>query len=222
MSWNVKVVMGLTLAASIGVGQSHAGGLYLNEFATPSMGTAGAGGEAWAHDASTAFAFHNPAGMTRLEGHQLSLGFGLGRGETEFDANANTPFGGGNGGDAIGDVVASGMYDSDEVSLLVDMGTNGELIFGNNMWLVSCSVASGPAVEGGGVRFGMRGMRGGIEHVQIDPDSLVAKYTVIGNTRPRGICGSGIIDVAAEMFSVGILDFAGKIRADRTLSAATA
>jgi len=120
------------------------------------------------------------------------------------------------GGDAIGDVIASGMHDSNEVSLLVDMGTNGELIFGNDMWLVSCSVASGPAFEGGGVRFGMRGMRGGIEHVHIDPDSLAAEYTVIGNTRPRGICGSGIIDVAAEMFSVGILDFAGKIRGDRT------
>jgi uncharacterized 2Fe-2S/4Fe-4S cluster protein (DUF4445 family) len=120
------------------------------------------------------------------------------------------------GGDAVGDVIASGMYDSDEVSLLVDMGTNGELIFGNKVWLVSCSVASGPAFEGAGVRFGMRGMRGGIEHVKIDPDSFEAKYAVIGDTRPRGICGSGIIDVAAEMFSVGILDFAGKIKADQT------
>ncbi len=120
------------------------------------------------------------------------------------------------GGDAIGDVIASGMYDVDETSLLVDMGTNGEIVFGSNLWLVSCSVASGPAFEGGGVRFGMRAMRGGIEHVKIDPESLEAEYTVIGNTRPRGICGSGIIDAAAEMFSVGILDFAGKIKKDRT------
>jgi uncharacterized 2Fe-2S/4Fe-4S cluster protein (DUF4445 family) len=120
------------------------------------------------------------------------------------------------GGDAIGDVVASGMYDSDEISLLVDMGTNGEIIFGNNKWLVSCSVASGPAFEGGGVRFGMRAMRGGIEHVKIDPESLEAEYTVIEDTRPTGICGSGIIDAAAEMFSVGILDFAGKIVKRRT------
>jgi len=120
------------------------------------------------------------------------------------------------GGDAIGDVVASGMYDSDEISLLVDMGTNGEIIFGNNKWLVSCSVASGPAFEGGGVRFGMRAMRGGIEHVKIDPESLEAEYTVIEDTRPTGICGSGIIDAAAEMFSAGILDFAGKIVKRRT------
>jgi len=120
------------------------------------------------------------------------------------------------GGDAVGDVVASGMYDSEETSLLVDMGTNGEIILGNKNWLVSCSIASGPAFEGGGVKFGMRAMRGGIEHVKIDPQTFNAKYTVIGGTAPRGICGSGIIDAAAEMFSVGILDFAGKIVEGRT------
>jgi uncharacterized 2Fe-2S/4Fe-4S cluster protein (DUF4445 family) len=120
------------------------------------------------------------------------------------------------GGDAVGDVVASGMYNSDETSLLVDMGTNGEIILGNKNWLVSCSIASGPAFEGGGVRFGMRAMRGGIEHVKIDPKTFKAEYTVIGDTIPRGICGSGIIDAAAEMFSVGILDFAGKIVKGRT------
>jgi len=120
------------------------------------------------------------------------------------------------GGDATGDVIASGMYNSDEISLLVDMGTNGEIILGNKNWLVSCSVASGPAFEGAGVRFGMRGMQGGIEHVKINPESFEAEYTVIGNTLPKGICGSGIIDAAAEMFSVGILDFRGKIVEGRT------
>lgn len=120
------------------------------------------------------------------------------------------------GGDATGDVIASGMYNSDEISLLVDMGTNGEIILGSKNWLVSCSVASGPAFEGAGVRFGMRGMQGGIEHVKIDPESFEAEYTVIGNTLPKGICGSGIIDAAAEMFSVGILDFRGKIVEGRT------
>jgi uncharacterized 2Fe-2S/4Fe-4S cluster protein (DUF4445 family) len=120
------------------------------------------------------------------------------------------------GGDAIGDVVAAGMYDSDEISLLVDMGTNGEIIFGNKDWLVACSVASGPAFEGAGVRFGMRAMRGAIEHVKIDPHSLEARYTVIGNICARGICGSGVIDAAAEMFYVGILDFRGKLIEGRT------
>jgi len=120
------------------------------------------------------------------------------------------------GGDAVGDVVASGMYNSDETSLLVDMGTNGEIILGSKNWLVSCSIASGPAFEGGGVKFGMRAMRGGIEHIKIDPKTFRAECTVIGDTIPRGICGSGIIDAAAEMFSVGILDFAGKIVKGRT------
>jgi len=120
------------------------------------------------------------------------------------------------GGDAVGDVITSGMHESGEVSLLVDMGTNGEIIFGNDTWLVSCSCASGPAFEGEGIRFGMRGMEGGIEHVRIDPGSLRAEYTVIGETPPRGICGSGVIDAAAEMFSVGILDFTGRIVEGRT------
>jgi len=91
------------------------------------------------------------------------------------------------------------------------MGTNGEIIFGNNKWLMSCSCASGPAFEGGGIKFGIRAMRGGIEHVKINPKTLKAKCTVIGETAPRGICGSGIIDTVAEMFSTGILDFTGKI-----------
>jgi len=120
------------------------------------------------------------------------------------------------GGDVVGDIVASGMYDSDETSLLVDMGTNGEIVFGNRDWFVSCSVASGPAFEGAGIRFGMRAMQGAIEHVKIDHESHEAEYTVIGNKRPRGICGSGLIDAAAEMFCVGILDFRGKIVEDGT------
>ena len=76
-----------------------AGGLYLNEFATPSMGTAGAGQEALSADASTNFAFHNPAGMTRLDGHQISLGAGVLWGDSEFETDDDTPFGGGDGGD---------------------------------------------------------------------------------------------------------------------------
>jgi len=115
------------------------------------------------------------------------------------------------GGDAIGDVIASGMYESDKISLLVDLGTNGEVIFGNKNWLFSCSCASGPAFEGMGVRHGMRCARGGIEHVRIDPDTFRAEVSVIGGRPPKGICGSGIIDVTAEMFKVGILDFVGKL-----------
>ena len=93
--------LGLILAAS-GYSSAGAGGLYLNEFATPSMGTAGAGQEAWANDASTNFAFHNPAGMTRLKGNSISFGVGLLVGQTEFDTDSDTPFSGGDGGDQAG------------------------------------------------------------------------------------------------------------------------
>ena len=91
-------LLGLMLLAG-GYSVAAAGGLYLNEFATPSMGVAGAGAEAVASDASTNFAFHNPAGMTRLDGHSISLGAGVLVGDTEFDTDADTPFSGGDGGD---------------------------------------------------------------------------------------------------------------------------
>jgi uncharacterized 2Fe-2S/4Fe-4S cluster protein (DUF4445 family) len=120
------------------------------------------------------------------------------------------------GGDAIGDVLASGLNESEEISLLVDMGTNGEIILGNKTWFMSSSCASGPAFEGGGIRFGMRAMRGGIEHVKINPKTYKVTFTVIGDISPRGICGSGIIDLAAEMFNAGILDFTGNIMEGKT------
>ncbi|MGD1004043.1 MAG: ASKHA domain-containing protein [Methanoregulaceae archaeon] len=115
------------------------------------------------------------------------------------------------GGDAVGDVIASGMHISEDMSLLIDLGTNGEIIIGSKDWLASVSCASGPAFEGGGITFGMRAMRGAIEHVRIDPITSEVTYTVIGKVPPRGICGSAIIDAAAGMVAAGILDFAGKL-----------
>ena len=94
-------ILSLLLVAG-GYSSAGAGALYLNEFATPSMGVAGAGQEAYANDASTNFALHNPAGMTRLEGHSIALGAGLLQGDTEFDTDPDTPFNGGNGGDQAG------------------------------------------------------------------------------------------------------------------------
>lgn len=113
------------------------------------------------------------------------------------------------GGDAIGDVLTAGIHKKMEISLLIDLGTNGEIILGNKDWLVSTSCASGPAFEGAGMRSGMRAMRGAIDTVKIGLDGHVTIH-VIGDTEPKGICGSGIIDVAAEMARAGILDFSGK------------
>lgn len=116
------------------------------------------------------------------------------------------------GGDVVGGVISSGMHVSSDLSFLIDMGTNGEIILGNSEWLASVSCASGPAFEGGGITFGMRAMKGAIEHLRIDPATSESTYSVIGNVPPRGICGSGIIDAAAEMVEARILDFAGKLR----------
>jgi len=115
------------------------------------------------------------------------------------------------GGDAVGDIIASGMHLSGDLSLLIDLGTNGELVFGNKNWLASASCASGPAFEGAGITSGMRAMRGAIDHVSIDPETARVFWATLGNEKPRGICGSGIIDAAAEMVRSGILDFTGEI-----------
>lgn len=115
------------------------------------------------------------------------------------------------GGDAIGDVMLSKMYESTEISLLVDIGTNVEAILGSNGWFLSTTAAAGPAFEGWGIRFGMRSVEGAIDHIKIDAATLRASYTIIGESKPRGICGSGLIDLMSEMFRNGILDSLGRI-----------
>jgi uncharacterized 2Fe-2S/4Fe-4S cluster protein (DUF4445 family) len=116
------------------------------------------------------------------------------------------------GGDVTADVIASGMSDREEVSLLIDVGTNGELVLGNESFLVSCSCSAGPAFEGGEVEFGTRAMYGAIERIWIDDNKV--QYSTIGNVRPKGICGSGLIELIAELFSNGIIDRVGKIQPD--------
>ncbi len=117
------------------------------------------------------------------------------------------------GGDVTADVIASGMSDRKEISLLIDVGTNGELVLGNESFLASCSCSAGPAFEGGEVEFGTRAMYGAIERIWID-DAKV-HYSTIGNVRPKGICGSGLIELIAELFSNGIIDRVGKIQPDK-------
>ena len=118
------------------------------------------------------------------------------------------------GGDAVADVLASGMHESPQISILIDMGTNGEIIIGGKGWLLSTSCAAGPAFEGWEIKFGMRSVEGAIEHVKVDRATLKSIYTVIGREqyKARGICGSGIIDALAEMHRSGLVDSLGKIR----------
>lgn len=115
------------------------------------------------------------------------------------------------GGDIVADVLASEMYRRTDLSLLIDVGTNGEIVLGNEDWMVACSCSAGPAFEGGEVHFGMRAMTGAIDSVSID-ENLEVSFTTINDAPPRGICGSGLIDLLGEMFLRGIIDKKGRIK----------
>ncbi len=115
------------------------------------------------------------------------------------------------GGDLIADILAAGLYRTDEPSILVDIGTNAEIVLGSRDWLVACAGAAGPALEGGVVERGMMAGAGAIDRVRIDRGSLDPSFHVLGEEKAAGICGSGLIDLIAEMFMSGILTVQGKI-----------
>ena len=114
------------------------------------------------------------------------------------------------GGDVVAGILASGMHRQEEVSLLFDVGTNGEVVLGNREWRIACSSSAGPAFEGGEVGCGMRAFPGAIESVRIEPGTAAAEWTTIGGRRPAGLCGSGILDLCAELFRAGIVDRSGR------------
>jgi len=112
------------------------------------------------------------------------------------------------GGDLTAGILATGLHERDDVCLLLDVGTNGEIIIGNREWLMACSASTGPALEGAGVECGMIAEKGAIERVYIEDGEI--RYKVIGNVAPTGICGSGIIDLVAVLVSAGIIDRSGE------------
>jgi|Deesub1362B_J571_1020462.scaffolds.fasta_scaffold00061_16 uncharacterized 2Fe-2S/4Fe-4S cluster protein (DUF4445 family) len=123
------------------------------------------------------------------------------------------------GADNVGVLIAEEPYNQDEIVLIIDIGTNGELLLGNRQRICSTSCATGPAFEGAQIKFGMRAAPGAIEKVRIDPETKECYYKVIGKAdwhtylqevNAKGICGSGIIDAVAEMFKAGIIDKTGK------------
>jgi len=116
------------------------------------------------------------------------------------------------GGDITAGVLASGLDEVELPSMLIDLGTNGEIVLGNREWLVCCSASAGPAFEGSGVRCGARAMQGAIQKVVVDPASCEATCTAIGGVAPTGICGSGYIDALAGLFRAGVIDRQGAIR----------
>ncbi|MHB1415056.1 MAG: ASKHA domain-containing protein, partial [Chloroflexota bacterium] len=118
------------------------------------------------------------------------------------------------GGDITAGVLASGMFNSDRLTLFLDIGTNAEMVIGNADWMLACACSAGPAFEGGGVRHGMRATAGAIEQVRINAETLEPMILTIANRRPIGICGSGLIDLLSELFLTGIVDKRGKFNQD--------
>jgi uncharacterized 2Fe-2S/4Fe-4S cluster protein (DUF4445 family) len=116
------------------------------------------------------------------------------------------------GGDITSGIMVSQIHKQDKVSLFIDIGTNGEIVLGNKDWLVTAACSAGPAFEGSGIKFGMRAMEGAIEEVEIDPKTYEVNFRVIGDVKPIGVCGSGMIDALAEMYLSGVIDQKGKIR----------
>ena len=118
------------------------------------------------------------------------------------------------GGDIVAGVMGSGMYRTEELTLYIDIGTNAEIVIGNRDWLACAAASAGPAFEGGGITFGMRAAKGAIEDFSIDPLSNEPMLITIGNVRPKGICGSGLIIMVATLFEMGVIDHQGKFNRD--------
>ncbi len=118
------------------------------------------------------------------------------------------------GGDIVAGVMGSGMYRKDDLTLFLDIGTNAELVIGNKDWLACTACSAGPAFEGGGIEFGMRAAKGAIEDFSMDPVTFEPMILTIGDVRPKGICGSGLITMAAVMFELGLINNRGKFNRD--------
>ncbi len=118
------------------------------------------------------------------------------------------------GADITAGVLSSGLDTMDNVTLFLDVGTNGETVLGNQDWLVTCACSAGPAFEGAGVVNGMRATTGAIEEVWINSDTLEPTCRVIGGGKPKGICGSGLISLLSEAFITGIIDKGGNVNLD--------
>jgi uncharacterized 2Fe-2S/4Fe-4S cluster protein (DUF4445 family) len=123
-------------------------------------------------------------------------------------------------GSYVGGDITAGMLctpilrSSEKISLFIDAGTNGELVVGNKDWLMTCACSAGPAFEGGGIKCGMPASEGAIETIELDRKGQ-AIYSVIGGTRPKGLCGSGLIDLLAQLFIHGFIDRHGKFKTEK-------
>ncbi len=116
------------------------------------------------------------------------------------------------GGDIVSGLIYAGFHREAPLTMFIDIGTNGEIVLGNKDWLMTAACSAGPAFEGGGIRWGMRAEEGAIEKVSIAKGSFEPSYSTVENAAPRGICGSGMIDLISEMLRRGIIDRSGKFQ----------
>jgi uncharacterized 2Fe-2S/4Fe-4S cluster protein (DUF4445 family) len=118
------------------------------------------------------------------------------------------------GGDIVSGALASGIYKEPKLTLFIDIGTNGEIVIGNQEWLACAACSAGPAFEGGGIRYGMRAAKGAVEEVSINPQTSEPMFMTIDMAKPKGICGSGLINLLAALMEAGIVLPNGKFRDD--------
>ncbi len=122
------------------------------------------------------------------------------------------------GADAVADIISTEIYRSSRLSLVIDIGTNTELILGNRVKLIACSCASGPAFEGAHIKCGVKAVKGAIEKLQIAPSNYRVRYQTVENAKPIGICGSGIIDTVADLLKCRLIDKSGRFSKSSTTS----
>jgi uncharacterized 2Fe-2S/4Fe-4S cluster protein (DUF4445 family) len=118
------------------------------------------------------------------------------------------------GGDITSGVHACQMHKSPVLTLFIDIGTNGEIVIGNQEWMVCAACSAGPAFEGGGIKHGMRAAGGAIENFHIEPVTLDPMIITVNHARPQGICGSGLISIVAGLLEAGVIDQQGKFNRD--------
>lgn len=118
------------------------------------------------------------------------------------------------GGDIVAGVLASGIYKDPRLTLYIDLGTNGEIVIGNEQWLACAACSAGPAFEGGGIKHGMRATAGAIEEASVNPENYEPMIITIGMTKPKGLCGSGMINLMAALMESSLLEPNGRFRTD--------
>jgi len=118
------------------------------------------------------------------------------------------------GGDIVAGVLGSGIYKDPKLTLYIDIGTNGEIVIGNQQWLACAACSAGPAFEGGGIKFGMRATAGAIEEASINPQTYEPMIITIDMVKPKGICGSGLINLMAALMEADMISPNGKFRDD--------